>query len=742
MKKIVLLLSLFSMVFILLFVFAGCDTAAEPEKSNNIKSGTNSTTTTINLASVIYVSTSGLDTNSGEITSPVKTISKAVGMVTTEKNVIFVESGTYEGVVNVDTTIPLLIKGGYDPIFSTQNLNNKSVLKGAADEPLVINNYPAGAGRIATIANSKLTINGLDIYGVRYNHYVAEDSATSFAAIYSEGDLTLDNCEITGITEGVAGDSCGIYFVGENTSVDILNSVIYGANGNANIGNSHGIYGGGNETIICNIKNSTIYGLSGNAKTDYANYGLFFCYGVLTVSNSTIYGSAGSAITSSSYGIMSSNATINICDDTKIYGASENVDTVYTYMYVYGVYGGGSGSVINVYSGTEIYGAAGNAVIIGHGLNVAGIHNDNDGIANIYGGTIYGAADNAKISLPTYGIDSRGALNISGANTIIYGAAGNVITSYDVFGINISGENALVTISDATIYGTADEVSSQTGCGISGGNANSSISNSTIYGVKGNSTGDAYGIVYGQYNIINSAIYGLFGDNASASNVVGVSGESTISNSTIYGAAGSGTVYSVKGVGENVDISNSTIYGAKDNIVITDYGYVYGIYSANNISNSTVYTITDNVSIAGNVYGVYHSDTISNSTIYGANGDSIVNSVFNDYDGQFYDGFVYGVYSCYDQTAINNGSKIYGATGNATIASGVYGLCLYESSSSTNLSNCEIYGEKDLIAALPPILKSIDFEGSATKAQITWNNPAGIIKDRFTDSTNLWNNLP
>ncbi|QPK59792.1 DUF1565 domain-containing protein [Paenibacillus polymyxa] len=75
------------------------------------------------FAKVLYVDgTSGLDTNTGSATSPIKTISKAVASVTTDKTLIYiVKEGTY-----TEPRLTSVLNANYEITIATITLRDKT----------------------------------------------------------------------------------------------------------------------------------------------------------------------------------------------------------------------------------------------------------------------------------------------------------------------------------------------------------------------------------------------------------------------------------------------------------------------------------------------------------------------------------------------------------------------------------------------------------------------------------------
>ncbi len=604
MKKFISLIIALITLFCLSSLFTGCEPSIARDDTGILANET--TTTTINPLSILYVSNNGLDSNSGEKDSPLKTIQKAIDIVTASKNAIFIEAGTYEESISITTTTPIVIKGSYNTAFDTQDLTNiTTIIKGADNEVA----STTKKGRLTIGTGTTVTLNGLSIYDAAY-----KDTVNTINHVYclsNSGKLTIDNCILKGST--IMDD-----YYSSGSTVGIENKA-------------------GGEL---NILNSSVYGLE-DVSNDYPismiGDGLYGVYndGILDISNSNVYGAytVGAYCTVSA--VYNNLGTATITDST-IYGA----DTT-------------SGS------GVAILG------------NVYGVYNNIDGTTNI-------------------------------TNSILYGTAGGVyVRGFCAFGIRNDGK---IDVSDSTMYGMVEEAYGDASCGISN-SGEATVSNCNIYGATDNTSG------------WNGSIFGV--------------------ENTYGGSMG------------KIDISDSNIYGATDN-VHEGYGSIYGFSFYDGleatITNCTIYGAKDNVSASKNIYGIsasgYYTDVngynqtikINNSIIYGCNSNMIA--------GSYYEGTSSHVYGIYTKNAITiniDNTKIYGASGNAKIASGSYGFAIKGAITKITLKATEIYGEKELTGAAS-IIKALGFFDSKT-SQVTFQNPAGVIKHKYTGTINLWNNL-
>jgi len=349
-------------------------------------STTSSSTTTSTIPdtsdSIIYVSNSdGLDTNDGGIDTPVKTISKAVSMINSSKYNVYVAMGTYNELVNITSSIPMAIKGGYNNNWERDNSNDKSLING-------INPTTDNIGRITTRFGSKVTLENLNIKGTIYNNAYG---------IVNNGDLTIDNCDIVAIEEsGNINYAYGIYNKDSSSKLSILSGTITGAT---------------DDTAII----SSIYGVYG---------------GSIAIISGTIIGAVGNASVYDAIGVESgySNSSITIISGT-IIGAVGNVSA----NNAYGVY---SWVGITMISGT-IIGATNSASV--HS-NAYGFYSINSFKTTITGGTITGAANSASVG-SACGIYNTTSYNSTISNCEIYGREPTVNVSGTINALDIADSN-------------------------------------------------------------------------------------------------------------------------------------------------------------------------------------------------------------------------------------------------------------------------------------------------------------
>ena len=227
MKRIFVIRIFILLIFISLFIIS-CANADD------------NTISPTNYGEIIYVSTSGKNTNKGTKNSPLATIQKAVDMVKKDRRTIYIAGGVYNERITLDysgsVSIPIVIEGGYNDSFTKRNRNYNTIL-GERSEPV-----DGNPGRIYINQYRKLTIRNLTINGTL--------RAGDAYAIYSEGDLIVDNCVITGFIYDPIGFSSsetayGIYSGNDGNLEEFLRMKIAYLFGSLNRG--------GTETLFLDI---------------------------------------------------------------------------------------------------------------------------------------------------------------------------------------------------------------------------------------------------------------------------------------------------------------------------------------------------------------------------------------------------------------------------------------------------------------------------------------------------------
>ncbi len=274
----------------------------------------------------IYVSTAGDDSNSGEAASPVKTISKAVTMLTSTRNHIYVAIGTYSEIVEIISDDPVVIKGGYNAT-TWERINTSDMSTIGGDDTLQIVDMAGGRvvalGSDPMLATAKLTLENLIIMGVRYTDSPSA-SYSDAIGVTCMGDLTVDNCHIVGLDSGtVSGVAAAI--MGMNVTIN--SGVITGITGDATADRTGAI-----SAVTLTINGGTMTGASGSATIDSYIFAVG-ANGIMEIRGGTIVGIAGSSVTLTDtpeptdlYGIRArGETTISNC---KIYGKEYATPTI------------------------------------------------------------------------------------------------------------------------------------------------------------------------------------------------------------------------------------------------------------------------------------------------------------------------------------------------------------------------------------------------------------------------------
>ncbi len=341
----------------------------------------------------IFVSTEGDDNNDGTITRPFKTINRAIGeVVTTEgnKNIINVKSGVYKELINITTSIPITISGGYTSTFLYQDMYNKSIITERDDESASFRTSSLKNARIVTQSNSDVTLNNLRIEGAR-----------------------------TGLPDSTPyhPDRCGVLIAGKATIVDCD---IYGAFFNERV----------------ELSNGGVYNY--DAFIVNRAYGLYIDYsGIVNIKNGSItVGSAAEvsleAMGSQFYGIYNNEGSVTI-DGTSINTITTNISKITLTSGSIRLYGinniGGKLTMKRGYiSGGSI-----------EDSRSCGIYNI-EGEVRIEGGFVYGS-DKSRIN----GIYSAGIYSYNGivtlSNCFVYGAAisnGSFNSLYEIYKASVT----------------------------------------------------------------------------------------------------------------------------------------------------------------------------------------------------------------------------------------------------------------------------------------------------------------
>jgi len=347
-------------------------------------------------------------------------------MVNSLKNTIYVAVGEYNELVNITSTIPITIKGGFNSSSWTRGNDDKSIITGG-------NATADKTGRITTVANSKVTLENLDIKGAiiyYYGNYYAY-------GIVNSGDLTIKNCDIIGVESGSNYCAYGIYN-NDNASqkLTIQSGKVTGISGSASVSSVYGIYSSSAATIT--ISGGVITGAADSATVNYSAYGIYDSSNSntkISISGGTITGAAdGSNIKSSVYGVYSYGITITGGEVIGAAGGASVGDSAY------GVYGQGTTAISN---GT-IKGTAG-ATVTNNSYGFC-----DSGTSTISGGLIIAAAGTASVSKTSYGVYG-GTTTITGGTII--GASATAKSKSTSFIYGISGDSN-TTISNCIIYGS------------------------------------------------------------------------------------------------------------------------------------------------------------------------------------------------------------------------------------------------------------------------------------------------
>jgi parallel beta-helix repeat protein len=186
----------------------------------------------------IYVSPSGSDTAAGSITSPVKTISKAVTKVTPGQN-IYARTGTYtEGVINVtkvgsaSSWTGICAYPGEKPVLKASDYWNLFIVSGSAyvefnglevqGTALTIHNYETNAFEVRTSNNVRF-----------YNMSIHDFAGAGIGALESSDHMDVRGNYIYGNAHWSTYGQSGITFLqlkaqAGPTITDIYNNVIAG----------------------------------------------------------------------------------------------------------------------------------------------------------------------------------------------------------------------------------------------------------------------------------------------------------------------------------------------------------------------------------------------------------------------------------------------------------------------------------------------------------------------------------
>ncbi len=271
------------------------------------------TTISIEEASSIYVSTAGSDSGAGTKLSPYSTIQKALDMVTTSKYNICVAMGTYSEAVEVISTIPTSIKGGFNSSWIRENSDDKSIIRRLPyiyfrgtngtltmrrDTNLTLENlYIAGnlentakplSMGVAVNYNCTLTLNGCDIVGKDGNGIVNE----AWGVRVSSGTLIISNSRIVGAVGDLEVTGRAFALKAYDSVVTMRSGEIVAATDNVNV-----------------LGNTTpSYELSGihPSAAIYSEYN-----NVITIISGEIYGISSSAIAREKYAIYKCNEDDN-----------------------------------------------------------------------------------------------------------------------------------------------------------------------------------------------------------------------------------------------------------------------------------------------------------------------------------------------------------------------------------------------------------------------------------------------
>ncbi len=670
--------------------------------------------------SPICVSTTGLDTNAGDESNPLKTVTKALTKVTGDKNRILLVSGTYEELINISIVNPVIIKGGYNSSFTVQDVNSKSILKAPLAENITVNQI----GRVTAAATSNVTLDNLSIMGA-----IATVSGNKYAyGVFTKGNLTLDKCEVMALYDHtLVKETYTICGASATKTLTISNSSIYGAGNGVNtvtVTNAYGIRTMGGTT---NISGSNIYGATkANVVTAI---GIWHHSGTLSIFGavSNIYGAVNSSAVSGTNLLTTvPEGSIGILNDV----------------------------IINTIASANIYGISSSANATTVNGNAIGLYNRGTQVT-FSSGNIYGT--NTTLLGNVYGIYSySGTTTVTGSNSYVYGAK-SAFVSGQTHGVRVE-KGLFEVLSGAKVYG-ASGATVQGVCGININSGSTAITNGTVYGA---STTTAKGFVYGiqdQYQKgtisvkSSSSIYGSFSSTTSGVDVYGINsysagtgtGKVTIENSTVYGilnnTSGANYVYGLSGTPE-LYVGGSTIIGCSSSTNITIANDVVGIHNYKaltfNGNDNTIIAAKGNMTVNGNAKGVYNGANVTSylANIYGATDGAIVKvgayGIFSV--GTF--GNVYGPNLTTNVTGIADNAKattaygvyvrggkfsanpyfnIYGAKGGTnTTAPTAYGLYLENASgTSANLTGTyRIYGEYGIGSINIPTAKGY-FKGTA-----------------------------
>ncbi len=379
-------------------------------------STTSSTTTTI---FPIYVSTAGNDSNSGSPAAPLKTISKALTMIDSSHDNIYLSSGAYNELVAITASVPVTIKGGFNGSWERDNTSDKSTIGG------VLNATTSTTGRITVAAGSKLMLENLYIKGSIYNSYAY--------GIYNSGDLTIDNCDISALDGMAASSAYGVYNNGSASTLSFLSGTIVGASGTVTVVDAYGIKNYGTLLVV----DGSITGCSNNITITTAAYGIDSVK-TATIRGGVITGAKNSNSIKKSQGIyISAFSTLSIFGGTIVGGDNITITTD-----GYGILGSGTDNTVSIFGGAIV------GVNNSTASSVYGFSNSSNA-ALMTGGTIVGA-NNSTATAYCYGIDNGAIIDIFGGT--IGGAAGSSSITTRVCGVQ-GGTGTTSTISNCEIYG-------------------------------------------------------------------------------------------------------------------------------------------------------------------------------------------------------------------------------------------------------------------------------------------------
>ena len=686
------------------------DLVKDPEPTTTTTTTIIIITTTTIVVEPIYVSTAGNDDNDGKSLTPVKTISKAITLVNNSENIIrntiYIATGTYNELINITSTIPINIKGGYTisgSNWTRANSNDKSIIttKIGGDGTL-----PDNTGRITISENSKAVLENINIKGGAVaGAFDGRDPTIHYTEIYgivNNGDLTIDNCYIVAIESGnintltatdrVAGTVYGLRNFGNSV---ILSGEIIGSAGNAETKNSSAIFNVGTLTI----KNGTLIGITNDATSSNWASGVESFGGTVTIIDGIITGVTGNSDSPSGAAGVNAHDNANIIIKggtiTALTGNAnrnwvaavnydDNVDTITNATPKFTISGGiitgskgrdvlweaigvrnkkgntriSGGTIVGIENGTVKDGGA-------KGIKVDGV----GGIANISGGTITAATGSAKAN-DAQGIENGGGVIIVVSGTIT-AATDSVEIKYDVIGINTW--NGTTYVRGGTITGATNGVkATKVHAIINNDNCLTNITDGIIRAVSG-SISDlewAKGVYNsGTLNILGGTITGVLGNN-NLEWIHGIhnknKGNVSIAGGTIIGASGTITAERVYGIVNDstgsIDLSGGVITGATGNVTISER--VYGIENFRGRADIKGGTITGLSSGVGEkVYAIFNNDgndiSITGGIIIGGAGNANIKNVYG-----IFNQYIVGISNC----------KIYGreSTVTANTCSAIY----------------------------------------------------------------------